>query len=135
MKTKLLTISALTLLCANIAYADSLPPKPEVCPSPATVKALGLNVPHQDPDGTWVVVRLNDTFGNKEDWTFMIAGITATDANDALEKANKSLAGLKLTEGPSPFWDIAWICHYSTDEGYYGWAATPSDDNIIRARS
>src|SRR5438445_3259736 len=110
-------LSLLILLFSQVGIAG-LPPKPEQCPD---VKILGeshIDQMYTDPSGKWVGVTLNNNFGTKDKWAFIISAGEAATKEQALENIKNSLASLMFVSGPSPdLYFEFWVCEYRSHIG------------------
>ena len=119
MKLKLLSsIVILTLTQAAFAGQED---KPQSCPTISAVTNIGITkLIHTEGDTNWTGYIGKNTFGTNEEWTFMIQGIQASDASDALAKINSGVATL-YSWGEPQYDRGEWGCVYTN--------AKPDDDN------
>lgn len=127
--------------------ADTIPIRPQTCPSLKEIRKVGFQhaIKTVDPEDGWFVYSWNEKFGTPELWgLFMI--VTGRDAESdkgAIAYANYILYGigyhLKLYYGPD-YWDgeyNLWDCKYQTDISHhvsFNVVTPPPDINIFIKR-
>lgn len=115
----------LALFLTNATFA-ALTPEPQVCPSEAAIKAVGVSRNTvQDDDGLWLTGRRNQKYGTQDSWTFVIGKIPASTASEAYDKAAVAMPSLSFQFGPLNGPLGKWVCYYSTAQGYTAVAANP----------
>lgn len=129
MKKNLLIATSFVLasLFNSIASAAMQGPEPQICPSVASIRAVGVSrVVFQDNELFWVAGRRDQKYGTPNDWTFLIGRIVAANIDDAYQKATLGLNSLKLEIGPVTGPVGKWVCFYSTSQGYPAAAINPN---------
>lgn len=97
---KKLALLSLLLLSSSV-FANISLREPEACPDVAAIKAAGVHNAMFNQSVGWLVYNPQDALGTKDQWTFAVIGIDATDEGDAIEQANAKLGTLALVEGPT----------------------------------
>lgn len=116
LKTKFLFSTVIiSALCFQSVNATTMP-KPEQCPSVASLKAVGiqLNEVFETYIGRWETRTVNK-FNTNNYWYFDIARIHANDQNEAHQKANDTLSTMILTSGEPKWYPPPvdhWMCEY-----------------------
>lgn len=130
MKGKLLS-ALITVSLSNITLAAAL--QPNHCPGAVEIINVGLDraVVDQDRRGTWAVGYRSAAYGTKQNWTFAIGRIQASNADEAYARAAGALPTIQFTGGPKYIPQMKrWMCQYSTAAGFEAAAVTPVIGNI-----
>lgn len=115
MQCKLLSLT-ITLLLLQPALAAADISQPKACPSIEAIKAVGVNMATGPGILGWVAVNLKNTYDTPEEWSFLIYGISALDENEAITKANNSIASFSLYSGPNIDDNNEWGCIYTSQD-------------------
>ncbi len=130
---KKIMMVCITLFLSNITFANNIfvSEKPKSCPSASEIISVGLS-PRlvRDNDGKWYAGRTSRSYGTTHKWTFVIGGITAANASDALIKANAALLTLTFKSGPSKQPAEKWLCLYNNASNYLAGAVTPPINEV-----
>ena len=96
MKFNIIYIFALVLSSCAFANTENQLPK---CPGADVIKAAKLNNAKVfSQNGGWLVTNIS-RYNTAEEWTFNLF-VRAKDKNEAIEKGNKLLEFISLTDGP-----------------------------------
>ncbi len=131
-KNLLCMLSAIAVSVASqIAVAAlPIPPQPNVCPSVAAIKPIGVSHNTRRIAKLWFAGRRSNAYQTANLWTFIVGDIPAKDAVEAFQKAMFGLKTLSLQTGP--FYDIQWnrwVCLYATEGGLPAVAMNPPLDS------
>lgn len=136
-KNLLMTLSfTLFLLFNDIAQAMVPPPQPQICPSVAAIRSVGVSrtVVQASNNGLWIAGRRNQQYGTADHWTFVLGNIVASNISDAYDKAVIGLTTLSFQLGPFLAQEH-WLCLYNTVEGYMALAINPTVLSFSKAMS
>lgn len=93
-KLAILISSALTILTPTISFANG---EQIDCPTTALVNAVHLDIAEPWQSQTWAAATMTEKFGTKYTWSFVVLGIIATNADEALYKGNAAVKALAYT--------------------------------------
>ncbi len=129
MKTNILSSvilsCAVTFICAQPVNAKTFD-GPEKCPGESAIAAVGIESVANIVGSIWAAGVMSNNYDTTDAWSFAVAGIYASDEDEAREKATESLSSLQYVAGPIsiPIVD-AWGCLYQTSQGYQAVTITP----------
>ena len=98
MKKKLFLALLLPLNLFPFNMQAAQPAEPQHCPSAASIISVGVS--HnmvEDSDGLWFTGRRNQKYDTCNNWTFILAKISANSVNDAYSQAIGGLSTLVLS--------------------------------------
>ena len=101
MKKKLFLALLLPLNLFPFNMQAAQPAEPQHCPSAASIISVGVS--HnmvEDSDGLWFTGRRNQKYDTCNNWTFILAKISANSVNDAYSQAIGGLSTVSFQLGP-----------------------------------
>jgi len=106
--------------------ANSIVPEPQVCPSAASIQAVGVSHKMvQESNDLWFSGRRNQFYDTHSHWTFVIGKIAASSVDDAYNKAVLNLNSLTFQMGPVEGPVGKWVCYYHASFGADAVAVNP----------
>jgi hypothetical protein len=121
MDIKLFVSTVILSLATSFAYAVTppIPPQPERCPTVEALQAVSVSRQTIAINSLWFAGRRDNAFGTKNQWTFIIGNITATNNSQAYSKAITALSTLFFQAGPwyEREWN-RWVCLYANAQGF-----------------
>lgn len=129
----LLLITCTNSLSIASANTQVSTPKPETCPSAASLQTLRIQLsdlievkPSRTEcctangfpyhvNGTWSTRNFIGQYGTNHQWSISLYEFDANTAEDALKKANQILASLNFAYGPSYYFGH-WGCTYHSSD-------------------
>lgn len=103
-------------------------PKPELCPTVAAIKSVGVQQADTSLLG-WQVASDKNHFGTKELWQFVMimVGDQSQSEEEVLAKANSKIGSLTLMSGPEEnnrHWECTYMMPSEGDDHFIAIAAT-----------
>jgi hypothetical protein len=131
---KILTVTAASLLCSAISFAEQ-PVPPNACPSVDAIQALAKQysfdfaVKTMNNDKVWMAGYLNEKLGTDTEWNLMV-GVEANNMVEAAVNSVQKFTDLQPDTGlQGPFVDnpnsdqhplSTWSCFYPSSNGGHG---------------
>lgn len=113
-------------LLFTTAQAHNLAPQPQICPSAASIQAIGVSHKMvQESNSLWFTGRRDQFYDTHSRWTFVIGKIAATSVDDAYQKAVLNLNSLTFQMGPVEGPVGKWVCYYHANYGADAVAVNP----------